>query len=125
MILSSNAENTLPEIVFEEMQGTISIKGRSISHEVDEFFDVFLPYLKENLQKNPMDITVDIDLEYFNTKSARLLLEFFKIIESDVYDKKFNATINWHMDYNDDDIMEAAEDYESMTKLDFNYIIKD
>jgi len=124
MILSGNKAKTLPVIIYDEMKGTISITGRSISVAVEEYFSNFLPYLKDNLEKNPMDITVELDIEYFNTKTARLLLRFFYTIKEYVVDKNFKADITWIIEEWDDDIKEAAEDYAIMSKMEFKYIYK-
>ena len=124
MILPGNHEKTLPIIIYEEMKGTICIRGRSISTEVEEYFADFLPYLQDNLTKNPMNMSVNVDLEYFNTRTARLLMSFFYIIKQYVYDKGYNADITWIIEEGDDDIQSAAEDYSIISKMEFKYVYK-
>jgi SiaC family regulatory phosphoprotein len=124
MILTGNHENTLPHINYDEIAGSVYIKGRSISAEVDEYFKDFLTYLHECTDKNPINFNATIDLEYFNTKSARLLLEFFEIIKENIALKGKAANITWVIEEEDESMKEAAEDYESIVGLDFIYEAK-
>ena len=124
MILPGNEAKTLPSIAYEEMKGTIHIKGRSISPEVEAYYGDFLPYLEDNLKKNPMNLKIDIEFEYFNTKTAKLMMQFFGIVKKNVVEKDLDANITWIIEEGDDDLLEAAEDYEELTKLKFNYITK-
>ena len=124
MILPGNSENTLPQITYDEIEGIVHIKGRSISAEVSEYFGDFLTYLHECTDKNPIDFKVTIDLEYYNTKSARSLLHFFEIIKENIIIKGQTANITWIIGEGDEDMREAAEDYESIIGLDFKYIEK-
>lgn len=123
MILEGNSVNTLPKIVYEEMNGTISISGRSISTDANKYFLIFLNYLDDCLQKKPMNLKIDIDLEYFNTITARELINFFNIVKK-VKKEDFEITINWYADYDDEDMFDAGEDFQSLTKLKFNVIEK-
>jgi hypothetical protein len=123
MILPGNERNTLPKIIFEEMKGTIIIRGRSISSEVPYYFKEFLTYLEDCLLKNPMNLEIDIDLEYFSTETARELMRFFKIVKI-VKEKNFEININWFIEGGDEDLRQAGEDYQDITKLNFNIIEK-
>jgi len=124
MILPGNESHTLPIIVYEEMQGTIHLKGRSISSEVDQYFDDFLPYLQENLVKNPMPVAITMEIEYFNTKTAKIFIKFFDIIKKYVVDKGLGYSVTWIVEEGDEDMREAAEDYEQLTRLKFTYVEK-
>ena len=121
MILNGNEVNTLPKIVYEEMDGTISISGRSISTDANKYFLNFLKYLDDCLQKKPMNLKIDVDLEYFNTITARELINFFNIVKK-VKKEDFEITINWYADYDDEDMLDAGEDFQAVTKLKFNII---
>lgn len=123
MILPGNEAKTLPVIIYEEMQGKIVIRGRSISAEVDNYFGDFLPYLDENITKNPIDLNVDIDLEYFNTKTAKLLMKMLNTFKK-VINNGNELTITWYYEEGDEDMKEAGQDYEQMTGVKFNFIEK-
>jgi len=122
MILEGNKSNTLPKIAFEEMSGLISITGRAVSPEIEEQFDIFIPYLKDCLSKYSTDINAHIDLEYFNTRATLRLSDLFKYLK--FYKDKENRAVNiyWHYQYGDDDIIESGEDFEELSGLKFNFI---
>ena len=123
MILPGDEKNTLPEIVFDEMKGTVSIKGRSISPEVNVYFEEFISYFKDCIQKQPMNLKVDIDMEYYNSSTSRILVDFFKSAKI-VEEKNFNVDISWYIEKDDEDMIERAHDYESLVGLKFNVIEK-
>ena len=113
---------TLPTINYDEMKGVIEITGRSISVEVENYFDEFLPYLIDCLQKKPMNIEVTINLEYFNTKSAHLLLTMFNVFKKYVDNNGFVTVIKWYHEKEDEDILDASKDYKEMTGLNFEFV---
>ena len=113
---------TLPTINYDEMKGVIEISGRSISPEVESYFDEFLPYLTDCIQKKPMNIEVSINLEYFNTKSAHLLLSMFNVLKKYINNNGFVTVIKWYYEKEDEDIFDAGKDYEEMTNMQFEFI---
>jgi hypothetical protein len=123
MILPGNEANTLPKIEYDELNGTVSMTGRSISPEVNHYFAKFLPYFTECIAKDPRDLKIDINLEYFNTSTAKQLIELFKIAKK-IKDDDFNVIINWYVDGDDEDMFEAGFDYQTLTGLEFNIIEK-
>jgi len=124
MILPGNETHTLPIIVYDEMKGKIKIKGRSISNEVEQYWGEFLPYLQDCAKKNPTNMDITIELEYFSTKTSKILMTFFGIIKDEIVECGFDATINWTVEEGDEDMLETAQDYESLTDLKFNIIEK-
>jgi len=123
MILSGNETNTLPKINYDEMAGTVKIEGRSISSDAEIYFNEFLPYFEDCIKRNPMDLILNLDLEYFNTKTSKILMSFFNIAKT-VENKGFTVKVNWYYEEGDEDMQDAGDDYESLTKLDFNIIQK-
>ncbi len=123
MILIGNQSKTLPKIIFEETEGTLKLSGRSISPEIESYFGEFLSYLNEYLTKNPMDLKIDVDFEYFNTKTSKLLLMMFDTIKK-VEEFGFRVIVDWYYEWDDDDMAEAGGDYESLTGMKFNFIEK-
>jgi len=117
MKLTGNISNTLPIIEYDEMDGNINISGRSTSSEIDEYFDKFLLYFKRCISNYPQDLNVVIDLEYFNTKAARKLMDFLKTIKEKVSLKNYKTNIIWFYENGDDDMKETAEDFKLLSNL--------
>ena len=108
-----------PDVFFSLKKGYISIKGISIPDNTHTFYLPLFDYLQK-YSENPKDITyLKIQLEYFNTATSKFLFDFFKKtseIESDVI-------VDWIYEEDDEDIIEAGEDFESLISgIKFNFI---
>jgi hypothetical protein len=110
-----------PSVNFEAGQGTIEIKGRSIPENSIEFYKPLVDWLEE-YSKSPTELTkVNIQLEYFNTSSSKCILDVFKKLEA-IYKAKNEVIINWYYEEDDEDMLEAGEDYESIIRVPFKMI---
>ena len=109
-----------PEVILNP-SGIIKIKGRSISENILDFFKPVEEWVIEYI-KTPADITcLDITLEYFNSASAKLLIQLFlKISYVQLKNKKF--IINWYYEEGDEDILERGEYFSSVLNIPFNFI---
>lgn len=109
-----------PEICFSP-DGKIRIRGRSIHENVDEFYKPSLKWVEQYLL-DPADITyIDIQLEYFNSASAKYIIQLLQRFQRvTLKDKKF--FINWFYDEGDEDILERGEYFASVLDIDFNFI---
>ena len=110
-----------PNVKFEAEQGFIEIKGRSIPENSIEFYKPLVDWL-EDYSKTPAALTkVNIQLEYFNTSSSKCILDVFKKLEA-IYKAKNEVIINWYYEEDDEDMLEAGEDYESIIRVPFKMI---
>jgi hypothetical protein len=111
-----------PSIEFEPTTGTLEIKGRSIPENAIDFFKPLIDWLDE-YAKDPNDLTqANIQLEYFNTSSSKCILDIFKKLEIiNKMDGK-EVVINWYYEEDDEDMLEAGEDYQSILKIPFKMI---
>ncbi len=109
-----------PDVILNP-SGIIKIKGRSISENILDFFKPVEEWVIEYI-KTPADITcLDITLEYFNSASAKLLIQLFlKISYVQLKNKKF--IINWYYEEGDEDILERGEYFSSVLNIPFNFI---
>ena len=62
-------------------------------------------------------LTVVVQLEYFNTSSSKCLLDLFKRLET-----SSEVSIKWHFDADDEDMLEAGEDYDHIVSVPFTFI---
>jgi hypothetical protein len=109
-----------PEIMLNPV-GTILIKGRSIHENVTDFFEPVEDWISEYISA-PADITsVDLNLEYFNSASAKVFIHLLQKI-SYVTLKRKKFVINWYYEDGDDDILERGEYFASVLDVRFNFI---
>jgi hypothetical protein len=61
---------------------------------------------------------INIQLEYFNTSSSKCLLDLFKKLEA----INNEIVINWYYEEDDEDMLEAGEDYDAIINIPFRMI---
>jgi hypothetical protein len=118
--LKIESTRTTPEIVLNP-DGMLWIKGRSIHENVAEFYEPVDNWVNEYIE-SPAELThVDMNLEYFNSSSAKLFIQILqKITYVTLKDKKFS--FNWYFEDGDDDILERGEYFSSILDVPFNFI---
>jgi len=110
-----------PTVNFNSEAGIFEIKGRSIPENSIEFYKPLVDWL-DKYASSPLDKTeVNIQLEYFNTSSSKCILDVFKKLEKVTQTNK-EIVINWHYEEDDEDMLEAGEDYQSILKIPFKMI---
>jgi hypothetical protein len=110
-----------PTIKFDPEGGKLLIQGRSIPENSIEFYKPLVDSL-EQYSSSPKDKTnVDIVLEYFNTSSSKCILDVFKKLEK-INSDGSEVIINWHYEEDDEDMLEAGEDYQAIINIPFKMI---
>ena len=99
--------------------GELLLKGRSIPENSIEFYKPLIEWL-ESYSESPNSTTVlSVQLEYFNTSSSKCILDVFKKLESV---SGSEITVKWHYQEDDEEMLEAGEDYEAIIDLPFEMI---
>ncbi len=110
-----------PTVNFDAQGGIFEIKGRSIPENSIEFYKPLVDWLEE-YSKSPQALTqVNVQLEYFNTSSSKCILDVFKKLET-IHKGKSEVIVNWYYEEDDEDMLEAGEDYESIIRVPFKMI---
>jgi hypothetical protein len=110
-----------PTVNFNAESGKIEIKGRSIPENSIEFYKPLVDWL-EAYAAGPASLTdVNVQLEYFNTSSSKCILDVFKKLEV-IYKAGNEVVINWYYEEDDEDMLEAGEDYQSIIRIPFKMI---
>lgn len=110
-----------PTINFNAIEGLFSIEGRSIPENSLDFYKPVMEWLDGYLADPKDETNVTIKLEYFNTSSSKCLLDVFKKLEI-IFKRGSKVAINWHYEVDDEDMLEAGEDYQSIVKIPFTMI---
>ena len=110
-----------PSVKFNGESGVIEIKGRSIPENSIEFYKPLVDWLEEYAKNPGKQTKVNMHLEYFNTSSSKCILDVFKKLET-IHKNKNEVVINWYYEEDDEDMLEAGEDYESIIRVPFKMI---
>lgn len=110
-----------PTISFDMTVGFLEIKGRSIPENSIEFYKPLVEHLERYAQKPQGNTNVNIQLEYFNTSSSKCILDVFKKLEA-IHKGGNSILINWYYEQDDEDMLEAGEDYQAIINVPFKMI---
>lgn len=113
---NNKPQDETPVITFIK-NSVLTISGRSISSNPIHMFDELIKEIEEYKQQEPL-LELVMDLEFFNTPSAKKLHNVFKTLEGT------NTKVVWIYEEDDEDLLEAGQDFESMIKLDFEFRTK-
>ncbi len=111
-----------PTVNLNAAEGTIELIGRSIPENAVDFYKPIYAWLDAYLKAPSPNTKVDIRLEYFNTSSSKCLLDVFKKIEKLEKEKTSSVTVNWYYEVDDEDMLEAGEDYDIIIAVPFNMV---
>lgn len=110
-----------PEVNFDIEKGTFEMKGMSCAEYALEFYLPIFEYLDKYAENPKSKTQVDFQLKYFNTSSAKCLLQ---LLEKFALIRKngFEVEVNWHFIKNDEQMIQDGENYSEILDLPFNMI---
>jgi len=97
-----------PEVLLDSDKGLLRISGRSIPENPEDFFKEVLEGIDKYFEETDSFLDVEIDLEYFNTASAKKIMDLFKALEG------HHSKVYWIFEEGDLDMEEAGMDYQSL-----------
>ncbi len=114
-----------PEITFKPDTGTFQISGESRPEDAGKLYGTVLRWLEEYLagikSNNPNPLRFEFSLLYFNTVSAKYILEIMRLLYLSHSDGK-KVQIVWHYKERDEDIKESGEEFERLVNLPFEFV---
>ena len=110
-----------PTVHFDGSTGQLELRGRSIPENSIEFYRPLIDWI-DNYSKTPQPATkLRVQLEYFNTSSSKCILDLFKKLES-VRSSGNEVMVFWHYEPDDEDMLEAGEDYQAIINIPFKMV---
>lgn len=108
------ATDRTPAVIFDFDKGAFSFKGESYPEDASAFFGPLHKALEEFLD-GPFENTIvfDIEFDYFNSSSAKVLMNLFQLLEDAAENKGKTTVINWYYNEDDDTMQEFGEDFAS------------
>jgi hypothetical protein len=116
--LKIKATEKTPLLEYNPIERTFSVIGVSVPEDAKMFYDPILLWVSGYVKSNTNGgMTININLDYFSTKSSLILLKMLKKFEV-----LPNILINWY--YDDSESKEIGDDFSTMVNLTFNLIDK-
>jgi len=110
-----------PEIILSKSKGEIRFSGRSMPEDAKSFYYPLKQWI-DNYSKDPQKGTkVIFAYEYFNTASSKMIMELIECIKK-IQENDPDMHVEWHYLEDDDDMLEAGEDYSDITGVDFQFL---
>jgi hypothetical protein len=103
-----------------ETNGNLLFRGISTPENIKKFMSPIIDWLNEFKQTAPKKLTVNFEINYFNTVSSRYFYEFILIIDS-FKEHGCEISFNWYYEEDDDDLIELGEEFEQSAQVKFNY----
>ncbi len=119
-----------PKVILDPENNRFEISGESRPPDVASFyleilkwFDDYTMYLNRS-QEMKEPIVFNFDFEYFNSSSAKYILDFCKQI-GDIKAKGMNLNVKWHYDKDDLDMMQVGQEMSKIAKFPFEFSSKE
>jgi hypothetical protein len=110
-----------PSIKLDLNADIMELAGRSLPEDVNTFYEPVLSWIEE-YARNPLPSTVfNFKLTYFNTASSKVILDILTQFEEMIEDGH-KVLVRWHYPAEDEDMMEAGEEYAEMVEVPFEMV---
>ena len=114
-IIISAAEDT-PGVRLDAANDIFELSGRSLPEDVVKFYKPILDWLDEYAQSPNANTVFNFKLSYFNTASSKIILDILMKLEG-MHDDGKNISIKWNYPSDDEDMMEAGEEYADIVSV--------
>jgi len=122
-----------PEICFSPEERIFFMRGisnpedvRALYYPIIEWFSNYIDtLLKENANHYSINspLRFQVDLEYFNSSSAKFLYDIFLELKR-LMSVRIPVVVEWIYDEEDTDLKEAGSDIASLVEMEFTYVPK-
>ena len=120
-ILKIESTEDNPRIVLDRESNILEISGRSLPEDVNTFYEPMMSWIEE-YARDPLDTTVfNFKLTYFNTASSKIILDILTQFE-EMIEEGHQVMVRWHYPEEDEDMMEAGEEYSEMVDVPFEMV---
>ncbi|MCC6399878.1 MAG: DUF1987 domain-containing protein [Flavobacteriales bacterium] len=111
-----------PSIHFDAEAGRLELKGRSIPENSIDYYKPLIAWVDKYARAPRPSTVVHVQLEYFNTSSSKCILDLFKKLEA-IRTQGNELAVHWHYEEDDEDMLEAGEDYQAIINIPFRMIL--
>lgn len=110
-----------PKVVLDKDKSVIEFTGNSLPEDVNSFYQPVLEWIDQYIE-NPNEKTeINLKFDYYNTSSSKMILRILEKFR-EVHKKGYSVVVNWHYMEDDEDMIEAGEDYAEQLKIPFKMI---
>jgi hypothetical protein len=121
-VVNIKGTDDTPKVILDKANKIFEISGRSLPEDVNMFYEPILKWI-DQYTADPNDETVfNFKLEYFNTASSKVILDILLKFE-EIIEKSHKVIVKWHYHEDEEDMLEAGEEYADIVEIPFEYVI--
>jgi len=121
-----------PRVILDPQKNQFEFSGESRPENVRNFYLPILEWLEkyagelsgQDKSNRTISIQIQFNLEYFNSTSAKYILDVFKAINT-MSDLGIEVSVRWLYEEDDEDMLEVGMEMSRMSKLTFDYVKTD
>ena len=119
-----------PSVILDPGSNKFEFSGESRPENVRKFYLPILEWLEKFAEEQKgssarlSGLMVQFDFEYFNSTSAKYILDIFKALNV-LNDMGIEIQVKWLYEEDDEDMLEVGQEMSRMSKLDFEYVNTD
>lgn len=106
-----------PEVAFDPQSGTLRMVGCCIHENTEAFFRPLLDRAEAYVGQPAAHTTIQIFLDYFNSSTAKYLLDLLKLFDGLHHAQPGTVELEWHYEADDLDMQEAGSDYKALLDM--------
>ena len=111
-----------PEIDFDAASGVLTISGESFHQRSVDFFAPVSDWLRTFFAETQTEPVFNFRLTYYNTISARRILEMLDMADKYSRQTGRRVSVNWYYDAGDVDIRESGKEFAAELDITFRLI---
>jgi len=116
--------NNTPHVILDADSGIFLIEGKSFPEDSKEFYAPILDWMDGLKATPPKSFKINFNLFYLSSSSIISVKQLLQRV-SDLKTAGTDTIIIWSYDDNDDDIKKTGEDYQKLTKLEFEFQVNE
>ena len=110
-----------PYVLIDPEKELFVLKGKSSPEDTIKFFNLIFLGLKNYTLTGKNSLKVHISLTYFNSSTAKCLFDLMKLLRH-LNSLGIKVTVSWYFEEDDEDMLEAGQDYSAVCKVPFNLV---
>jgi hypothetical protein len=119
-VIKVEGSNDKPCVEFCQSTGVLNISGRSLPEDAFTFYKPIIEWLGNYANSPASETSLIVNLEYFNTASAKQIFKIISIVNE--ISKKSKAEVKWHYDADDKDMLNSGQRFSKLCSFEFQYI---
>ncbi|TAJ15292.1 DUF1987 domain-containing protein [Marinilabiliaceae bacterium JC017] len=121
-VININGTEDTPQVNLDKDNGILEISGRSLPEDVNQFYEPILDWIDKYAEEPLGKTEFTFKLEYFNTASSKIILDILLKFE-EIVEKGNDVVIKWHYHEEEEDMLEAGEEYADIVDIPFDYVV--